>query len=168
MWKFKFDLTKDTDNGLARRIQKVKAPGFQNPIWMKLYLWWPLADNIAFLITYLINLELRSWQKDTKTLPKIPEIWYQRKTSERFKYSKPQSRSNWRWALYLLCLWCCLRVGKQLLERWRKFSFTATFTYKSGVFTVFSRYRKHRIFRLQVIFCSLFDKINLLIYFFDL
>ena len=28
MWKFKFDLTKDTDHGLARRIQKVKAPCF--------------------------------------------------------------------------------------------------------------------------------------------
>ena len=28
MWKFKFDLTKDTDHGLARRIQKVRAPCF--------------------------------------------------------------------------------------------------------------------------------------------
>ena len=28
MWKFKFDLTKDTDHGLAMRIQKVKAPCF--------------------------------------------------------------------------------------------------------------------------------------------
>ena len=29
MWKFKFDLTKDTDHGLARRIQKVNAPVFK-------------------------------------------------------------------------------------------------------------------------------------------